>query len=375
MPVTTRREPLLGPSPEVVRPVAANTLSTLECTRCGHRFPAGVDAFACPACHEGLVLVADRGLGHARPLARPASVWDFAAVLPAVPAAYRTTLGEGGTPLISLSDPHLHREVWVKNEGVGPTQSYKDRFNAVNVSVARAMGFRGVALISTGNAGLAAAAYGAAAGLEVRVICPPGTPELIARGIAAFGAELVVSPRGGARAMLDAALADGFFPGSRSVPASGVTPFGAEGYKTIAYEIVAALGRPPDVVIVPVGGGDGIYGIQRGFAEMKRAGDIPSIPRMVGVRTNASLAPSIAFDQVGWHAVACVQRSGGSFVNVTADQILAAVAALNRVGISAEPASAASVAALVRDVATIDDQVVCVVTGGGLKWGEVLDGR
>jgi len=88
--------------------------------------------------------------------------------------------------------------------------------------------------------------------------------------------------------MLDAALADGFFPGSRSVPASGVTPFGAEGYKTIAYEVVAALGRPPDVVVVPVGGGDGIYGIHRGFAELKRAGDIPSIPRMVGVRTNAS---------------------------------------------------------------------------------------
>jgi len=322
------------------------------------------------------VLVADRGLGHARPLARPASVWDFAAVLPAVPAAYRTTLGEGGTPLISLSDPHLHREVWVKNEGVGPTQSYKDRFNAVNVSVARAMGFRGVALISTGNAGLAAAAYGAAAGLEVRVICPPGTPELIARGIAAFGAELIVSPRGGARAILDAALADGFFPGSRSVPASGVTPFGAEGYKTIAYEVVAALGRPPDVVVVPVGGGDGIYGIHRGFAELKRAGDIPSIPRMVGVRTKASLAPSIAFDEVGAHALACVQRSGGFFVRVTSDQILAAVSDLNRAGISAESASAASVAALAcEDVATVDEQVVCVVTGGGLKWGEVLDGR
>lgn len=340
----------------------------LVCTRCGERFTPALGTLSCPACGEGLVVVEPPAVV-ATPMATPASIWEFADVLPAVPSGSRVTLGEGGTPLLHVGREGARR--WVKWEGSGPTLSYKDRFNAVNASVAASLGAAGIAMISTGNAGLSAAAYGAAAGLRVRVVSTPDIPPRIAEQIVALGGDLRVVPRDNARSALRRALEDGWFPGSRSVPAIDVTPFGCEGYKTIAYEIVGALGHAPTAVVVPVGGGDGVYGIGRGFHELHAGGVIDVMPRLYGARTQSARAASIAFDQVGSHARAIVADSGGSFVHVDDGEIGLATAALAGVGLSAEPASACAWAAADTLAASesIDGDVVSVITGHGLKWG------
>lgn len=338
----------------------------LRCQECSSVFAAARDALRCPACDAGLVLVEGSG-GVAIPTPNPSSIWDFAGVLPQIPENRRVSLGEGGTPLLEIDTPKRGRR-WVKWEGIGPTQSYKDRFNAVNMSVAKHLGATGVALVSTGNAGLAAAAYGAAAGLAVLVICTPETPELIRTEIPRLGAELRVVDRAHTRTELRRACAEGWFPGSRSVPADDVTPFGCEGYKTIAYEIVGALGDAPTTVVVPVGGGDGIYGIGCGFAELLAAGQTSRLPRMIGARALSPRASSIVDDYVGVHAMDAVAASGGRMVDVTESEMDAAVSHLATSGISAEPASACAWAIASEIADESDGQVVGVVTGHGFKW-------
>lgn len=339
----------------------------LHCSRCGSRFPAAPHRLDCPHCRDSAVLVAERDILGAVGAVRPRSIgiWSTAALLPDVPIDDRVSLGEGQTPIIPL---HGRAHVSVKFEAINPTQSYKDRFNAVNMSVARAWRMSGVALISTGNAGLAAAAYGAAAGIAVRVFCSPDTPAFLQFAIRDFGAELHIGPPERLRADLEASIADGYLPGSRSVPFSSVTPFGAEGYSTIAAEIVADLGDAPPVVVVPVGGGDGIFGIGRGFERLHRAALSSRVPVLIGARTASPLAPSISGDVIGEHAVESVRRSGGQFVEVDEASMHAAVGRLLDQGLSAEPASATSVAVALE--LGLDD-AVCVVTGGGHKWREL----
>lgn len=341
---------------------------TLVCSKCSHEFGAALNQLRCPACDEGLVEPVSPN-GRARPLATLSSIWDFAAILPPIPPEARVTLGEGGTPLLRM--PRDGQARWVKWEGSGPTLSYKDRFNAVNISVARALGASGVALISTGNAGLSATAYGAAAGLPVRVVSTPAMPRIIRDQIIALGGELRLVDPAETHAELRRALGDGWLPGSRSVPAVDVTPFGCEGYKTIAYEIVGALGYAPAAVLAPVGGGDGIRGIARGFEEMYAAGTIARMPRLYGARTSSQLAPSIANDEVGKHATAAIERAGGALVQVSEAQMLAATRELARSGLVAEPASACAWAAAELVAANGSDDLVSVVTGHGVKWGGI----
>lgn len=345
--------------------VEADTL-VLRCGRCDREFAGSPRALDCPRCHDAAVLLPQIKLQ--TDLLYPVTsdgIWKFAAALPPVPREHQISLGEGGTPLIELRDGAIR----VKFEGNNPTQSYKDRFSAVNVSVAKWWDVAGVALISTGNAGLAAAAYGAAAGIPVRVLCSPSTPAFITRGIRDFGADLRTGDPTELRRGLEESISDGYLPGSRSVPFTSVTPFGSDGYTTIAYEIAAELGDAPAAVVVPVGGGDGIYGVGRGFRQLFDSGLTSRMPTLYGARTTSSRAPSISGDAVGEHAIATVADSGGRLVDVVESRMIAAVGVLAEHGLSAEPASSTSVAAAL-DLGLAD--VVCVVTGGGLKWRELV---
>jgi threonine synthase len=135
-----------------------------------------------------------------------------------------------------------------------------------------------------------------------------------------------------------------------------------------ATKIVAQLGAAPDAVYLPVGGGDGLFGLHAGFTDLRHAGLIDRLPRMIGVRTAVLVALSIARDEVGGHALAAVRESQGEFVTVSERQVLDAVTELQRAGVSAEPASAAALAGLaLRHEPTM--VAVCVVTGHGLKSG------
>jgi len=171
-------------------------------------------------------------------------------------------------------------------------------------------------------------------------------------------------------------------------------PFGLEGYKTIAYEIFAQLGRVPDWVAVPVGGGDGLFGIAKGFGELLGWGITDTVPRMLGVQSDQApslvtavrdgtpttgsvavgptVALSIAVEMAGNHALASVRRTRGSALAVTDAQIAAARASLGAEGISAESSSAAAVAGAIsaEDLSIISpgEIVVSVVTSNGYRW-------
>jgi threonine synthase len=282
--------------------------------------------------------------------------------------------------------------LYLKNETASPTWAWKDRCNCVSISMARELGFRKVAVVTTGNHGMAAAAYSAAAGLECVVFCHAETPPLQLAVIQAYGACVF---RGGRREEMLTRLVrrGGWFPASIYCPRDGcANPFGVEGFKTIAFEVVEQLGRVPDAVFVPVGSGDGFYGIWKGFRELRQVGAITHTPRMyicqaagansyerafqrnatrlVPLESVDTIALSIAENIGGDHALRAVYEAGGSVLSATDDEILAAMRVLARRGLALEPASAASLACAnkVAAEAARDALWVAIGTGASIKW-------
>lgn len=209
---------------------------------------------------------------------REAGLWRYEEVLPVRNRSAQVKLGEGWTPLIDAprcaSRLGVSR-VWIKDEGQNPTGSFKDRGLCLAVSRALELGAKELALPSAGNAGSAAAAYGAAAGLRVHVVVPSDTPRPILEEMAAFGA--------------DVELLDGLISDCGKVVRKGVEQYGwfdlstlkepyrVEGKKTTGYELHEQLGgRLPDSIVYPTGGGTGLIGMWKAFDEMERLGWIGS---------------------------------------------------------------------------------------------------
>jgi len=208
-------------------------------------------------------------------------MWRYAPALPLLDGEDPITLGEGATPLVEL--PKLAREVgvgrlFVKDEGKNPTASFKARGLAAAVTRARARGVPGLVVPTAGNAGAALAAYGAAAGVAVRVYAPITTPAPILATIRALGADLVtveghIGDAG--RLAVDFARESGFFN-----VATLREPYRVEGNKTLGIELAEQLGWAlPDVIVYPTGGGEGVVGIWKAALEMREWGWIdPSVP-------------------------------------------------------------------------------------------------
>ncbi len=311
--------------------------------------------------------------------------------LPITAATPRLSLGEGGTPLVAvprlgaqLGVPNLH----VKVEGMNPTGSFKDRGMVVAVAKAVEAGARSLICASTGNTSASAAAYGAAAGLEVVVVLP--------RGAIATG-KLLQALMAGARVVgvdgnFDQALAVvremAADPNHPITLVNSVNPHRIAGQKTAAFEICDDLGRAPDYLAIPVGNAGNISAYWAGFTEYAEAGIVERRPRMLGFQA-AGAAPIVLGRPVAhpetiasairignpasWSmATAARDASGGRIDAVTDDEILAAYADLARLeGIFCEPSSAASIAG-VRNLADSgkiesDALVVAVLTGNGLK--------
>jgi threonine synthase len=213
-------------------------------------------------------------------------MWRYADALPLEEREAPVSLGEGFTPLIEL--PQLASEVgvrrlWVKDEAVNPTASFKARGLSAAVTRARAHGVPGLVVPTAGNAGAALAAYGAAAGVPVRVYAPATTPEPILDTIRAVGADLqLVNGHIGdaGKAATAFASSHGYFN-----VATLREPYRAEGNKTLGYELAEQLEwRLPDVVVYPTGGGEGVIGMWKAFAEMVKWGWLPRdtrFPRVV----------------------------------------------------------------------------------------------
>lgn len=269
-------------------------LSALTCFACGASHRVGVLQTVCTRC--GLPLRAGMAVGsYLTPevVINPAvsSLWRYAAVLPVDPAA-AVSLGEGWTPLSEVSPG-----VWVKDEAGNPTGSFKARGMAMAVSAARALGVRRLVAPSAGNAAVALAAYGAAAGLPVLVAMPDDTPRAFVEDCRALGAavELVAGTIGDAGRRLARRRHEGDFD-----LATLREPYRIEGKKTMGYELWEQLGgRLPEVIVYPTGGGTGLIGMWKAFDEMEEMGWIgPARPRLVSAQA-AGCAPIVAAFRAG----------------------------------------------------------------------------
>jgi threonine synthase len=326
-----------------------------------------------------------------RHAARPRLMVRYREFLPVTDATPGLTLGEGDTPLVhaarlgaAIGVPNLH----LKLEGMNPTGSFKDRGMVVAVAKAVEDGARAIVCASTGNTSASAAAYGAAAGIDVIVVLPKGriaTGKLLQALMAGAKVVAIDGNFDQALAIVRALAEQDDHPVTL---VNSVNPFRLDGQQTAAFEVCDALGRAPDILAIPVGNAGNISAYWQGFRAYAAARRVTGTPRMWGFQA-AGAAPLVhgarvdhpetiatairIGDPASWSlAIEARDASGGRISAVTDEQILAAYRDLARIeGIFCEPASAASVAG-VRQAAAADEVdpdalVVCVLTGHGLK--------
>jgi threonine synthase len=297
------------------------------------------------------------------------------------------TLREGGTPLVR-SDPLSEEtgcDVWLKYEGANPTGSFKDRGMTLAISKALEGGAKAVVCASTGNTSASAAAYAAKAGLTCAVLVPKGKVALGKMAATLVHGARMLEVEGNFDASFDLArdLA-GNYPVTL---VNSVNPFRLQGQKTAAFEICDALGRAPDVHCVPVGNAGNISSHWIGYSEYLADGLIAEPPQLFGFQA-AGAAPLVKGEPVkdpqtiatairignpaSWDkAMAAARESEGGIQAVTDREILAAYRRVAHEGLFVEPASAASVAGLLKlhEAGTLRRgcTVVCILTGHGLK--------
>jgi threonine synthase len=263
----------------------------LECSRTGRRYESeqliGVSEAGAPLLARYDLAPLREGFRPDPGSSRRADIWRYAEVLPVLAPEARLTLGEGWTPLVEANRTAKRigvRRLWVKDEGQNPTGSFKARGLCLAVSRALELGAGTLAIPSAGNAGSAAAAYAAKAGLPIHVVVPTDTPTPILEEITAFGAEL---------RRIDGWITDCGAEVARGVQTHGWfdlstlrEPYRVEGKKTMGYEVFEQLGgRLPDAIVYPTGGGTGLIGMWKAFGEMEELGWIgDERPRMFAVQ-------------------------------------------------------------------------------------------
>ncbi len=322
----------------------------------------------------------------------PGLIEAYRRYLPVSASTPVVTLHEGNTPLIPVPAiaERIGRQVkvYVKYDGLNPTGSFKDRGMTLAISKAKEAGSKAVICASTGNTSAAAAAYASRGGLKAFVIIPDGYVALgkLAQALL-YGAE-VLSIKGNFDNALNIVREM-----AESYPVTlvnSVNPYRLEGQKTAAFEVVDALGDAPDWLCIPVGNAGNITAYWMGFCQYRQENRCQRLPRMMGFQA-AGAAPLISGQMVEHpetlatairignpankdKAIAVQQASQGAFNAVTDDEILAAYSILaGEEGIFCEPASAASVAGLLKlknEVPT-GATIVCVLTGNGLKDPEI----
>jgi len=377
----------------------------LVCSRCEKSIDASGTPSVCTECGAPLLVEypLQRIAGRFRPqdlAGRPWTMWRYREVMPLATDEQPISLGEGGTPLLSL--PRLAQAagvatLWFKEEGLNPTASFKARGMSAAVTRAAAGGAKGFVVPSAGNAAGALSAYGARAGLPVRVYMPLDTPSPIVAECRKLGADVV---------LMEGVISDCAVRARAFAAESGYfdvstlrEPYRVEGKKTMGYEICEQLGwELPDAIIYPTGGGTGIIGMWKAFAELEALGWIKpgKRPRMYVVQS-AGCAPIVRAWQTGadsahaWEApqtvasglrvpsalgdfliLRAVRESGGAAVAVSDSELLRAERTLCHDGLAACPEGGATLAALHRLRAAghirPEDRVVCFNTGAWLKY-------
>ncbi len=386
-----------------------STVTDLECTYCHRHYSADELHNVCPACgkvlyHRYDLTSAALRLERARLVGREASMWRYREVLPVRLLKNIVTLGEGWTPL--LPAPRLGQRLglsnlFIKDESQNPTGSFKARGLGMAVSKTKELGATALSIPSAGNAGGALAAYAARAGMQAAVMMPQDAPEINKLETAVTGAQtwLVQGLINDAGRILKASAArHGWFDLSTLKE-----PYRVEGKKTLGYEIAEQLGwELPDLIIYPTGGGTGLVGMWKAFAEMETMGWIgPRRPRMI-VAQATGCAPIVrAFEEGSQFArpwenaqtnssgirvpvaigdyliLEAVRESGGTCLAVSDAEMATAIEEIARTeGIFAAPEGAATLAVLRHmlkaGLVSPEERVVLFNTGAGQKYPDFL---
>ena len=388
------------------------------CSLCKTEYAPGEVTYTCPKDGGNLDVVLDYEAIKAKYqpediLSRTdPSLWRYLPLLPvSMPEGEETPLhAAGGTPvfkLTSLAEKLGLQNLWLKDESKNPTASFKDRASAIVVARAQELKSEIIVTASTGNAGAALAGMSAAVGQKAVIFAPKSAPQAKVAQLLIFGAKVILVDGTYDEAFdLTVKCSNEFGWYCRN---TGYNPFTAEGKKTAAFEIWEwwteahqkwhkAFGEDADhkplTVFVSVGDGNIISGIHKGFKDLSQLGWMPRMPRIIGVQAEGSAAVSNAFhgntetitpvsaktlaDSIsvdlprdGVRAIRAAKETGGTYITVTDDEILKAVAELGRAGIFAEPAGAAAYAGLVKGSATgvvgSEAPVLVLNTGSGLK--------
>ena len=380
-------------------------LSHLECGKCGATQDADQVWNLCPECGKPLLARYDLDKAKAsfsreQLAGRDDTLWRYHEMLPVRDAAHRLCLGEGWTPLVHaprLGETVGHADLWLKDEGLNPTGSFKARGLGVAISRAHELGVTSVSIPSAGNAAGAMSAYAALAGMEAHVFMPRDVPRPFVSECMALGATVT--------------LVDGLITDCGKFAAEGVKehgrfdvstlkePYRIEGKKTMGYELAEQMDwRLPDVIIYPTGGGTGLVGMWKAFAEMEALGWIGSErPRMVAVQSDGCAPMVRAFDQGDEFAepwqdattladglrvpaavgdfliMRALRESGGTAVAVPDEEMMEGANLIGqRQGIFTAPEGGATLAGFLhlREQGWIgpDEKVLLFLTGSGHKY-------
>ncbi|MDI6644506.1 MAG: threonine synthase [Methanobacteriaceae archaeon] len=368
----------------------------IKCISCGMEYEDDNIIYTCNNCGSILEVICDVDVSKEIFNCRKSTMWKYKEFMP-VNESSIVTLQEGGTPFCKCEKlgEKLGVELHVKVEGSNPTGSFKDRGMSVGISKALELGVNAVGCASTGNTSASLAAYAARAGLRCIVLLPSGKVALGKLAQAMFHGADVISVKGNFDEALEAVTALALE--GELYLLNSVNPYRLEGQKTIGYEIVDDLGwQSPDRIILPVGNAGNISAIWKGIKEFHRAGFMEDLPMMTGIQAEGAAPIVKAFEngkedivpfenpetvataiRIGapvsaLKAIRAINESDGYAETVSDEEILSAQKLLARTeGIGVEPASAASIAGLIKlvekGVVDKNEKIVCIVTGHLLK--------
>jgi threonine synthase len=374
----------------------------LICTNCNKLYDTETATGRCTSCDEPLELeeISDGRIAEEFPMEK--GIFNrYASFFPFLSLDETLSLGEGATPLVHIQNGAGNdrgSKIYIKNEGMNPTWSFKDRGTLSGVLHAKAMGYKEIGTVSTGNMAASVAAYAARAGLQATILVKEEMSEEKIGPIGIYGPRLI-RVKGNYRELYSESIRLGRENGIYFINSDA--PYRVEGYKTTSFEIFEQLGmKVPDYVIVPTSAGGNFRGIEKGFRELYLSGISNKMPTFVASQAKGCnpivRACETGSDQVqqlskfgtiahaienpyppsGNQVLRLIRKNGGIAVDVDEDDIIKYQRVLADSGIFVQPASATSLAAadkLVREgKIQPDSQVVCIATASGLKFTESL---
>jgi threonine synthase len=379
-----------------------------QCSLCGKTYSPGELTYTCPADGGNLDVILDydrinkEGKLKEITSSQDNSLWRYLPLLPVFdPGFLGTSLRvAGGTPIltpIKLGEELGIKKLWLKDEGRNPSASFKDRASAIVVARTRELKSEIVVTASTGNAGAALACMAAAVGQPAIIFAPKTAPQAKVAQLLIFGAQVILVDGNYDSAFdltIEASKEFGWYCRN-----TGYNPFTLEGKKTAAFEIWETLlkdrkSNKPLTIFVSVGDGNIISGLHKGFKDLQKLGWLEQMPRIIGIQAEGSaaiynafhsgtekiipvnavtIADSISSDlpRDGVRAIRAAKQTGGTYIKVTDDEIVRAIAKLGKVGLFAEPAGSTAYAGLEKavreNIIKHDDDILVMNTGSGLK--------